>query len=333
MRIFTNDEATVNCLRRADGRVRAIAWHGALSFGKLPVGEDLDAFAADRARTFAEAGWDEDGVVEADGVLLGAELREAVVSEQGLTLLFGGSLGDQLQLAHIVYWLSSAGADAVSRVKLMVVDGPLSVFDDGALHAESLAASSLGEDNLRSYREAWLGFTAADPRGAEMVFRRLVEGHARPSLASAMERWLQELPSVENGLSITEAQILEAAKLGIAAPLELFRAVQETELVAFRTNWEFWQILDRLCSGEEPLLELSDGSRFLCPPRVLAWTAFQSQALVPTERGLAVLAGERNYAQGEYPERWLGGSLISGASGCFWDYGKRAVVGGSMASS
>ncbi|EDY82897.1 hypothetical protein VDG1235_2520 [Verrucomicrobiia bacterium DG1235] len=326
MRIFTNEVATVNALERADNRVEAVAWEDPLAFGRLVSGNDLDAFATARSFAYAAANWDEDNVIEADLKLRNEELKEAFGSGGEVCLLFGGSLVDQLRLAQILSWLSERSEDERAQARLMLVDGSLSVFEGGALLEIARVAEPLSAGMLGLYSRAWDAVSGTNPLAVEAVLERAAaEGFS--SLATGLSRWLQELPSVENGLSITQMQILDAVRLGVSSPQALFEAVQATEAPRFRINWEFWQLLDGLCASEQPLLEVAGGGDFLCPPAELAFEAFHAQSFKLTERGAAILEGRGNCLNGPFPERWLGGAKIDAESPFFWDYANRRVVG------
>ncbi len=326
MRIFTNEVATVNALERADDRVKAFAWQDPLAFGRLLAGNDLDAFANARSFAYAAAHWDEDNIVEEDFKLRNMELSSAFESGEDVCLLFGGSLTDQLQLAQILGWLSERPIPEQAKAKLMQVDGPLSVFGDGALLEIAKVAETIPAGIHAIYAIAWDAVSGSDPFAVEAALERaLSEG--LESLAAGLARWLQELPSQENGLSISQLQTLDAVRLGVTSPRALFAAVQATEATPFRINWEFWAVVDGLCSGSDPLLRTVSGNPFLCPPRDLAFESFDAQVLELTERGEALLEGRGNYLGGSFPERWLGGFKIDAESGVFWDYATRRVVG------
>lgn len=325
MRIFTNDVATANALERADSRVNAVAWTDPLAFGQLVSGNDLDAFASTRSFAYAAANWDEDNLVEDDLKFRNASLVEAFESKEAVHLLFGGTLADQLSLAQILGWLSERPIAEQARARLMLVDGPLSVFEEGALLEISKAGEAIPATTHALYAVAWDAVSGDDPVAVEAALERAAsEGLA--SLEAALLRWLKELPSLENGLSITQQQTLDAVRLGINSPRELFESVQETESLPFRTNWEFWQVLDQLCRGDDPLLKVASGDSFLCPPKDLAWEAFHAQRFQLTDRGLAVLEGRSNFLSGSFVERWLGGAKIDQESGVFWDYAEERVV-------
>ncbi|MBK1880184.1 hypothetical protein [Pelagicoccus mobilis] len=332
MRIFTNDVATANALERAEGRVVAVAWQDPLAFGRLIAGNDLDAFANARSFAYASAHWDEDNVVEDDLKLRNAELLAAFESESEVYLLFGGSLADQLSLAQILGWLSERPINEQAKARLMTVDGPLAVFDDGALLEIAKAGEIVPAGTHAIYAVAWDAVSGADPTEVEAALER-ASSEGLSSLATGLGRWLQELPSVENGLSISQMQVLDTVRLGIGDARELFRQVQSTEATPFRIDWEFWQVVDGLCSGADPLLTTASGQPFLCPPKDLAFEAFDAQVLELTERGRAVLEGRSNYLSGPFAERWLGGAKIDGESPWFWDYASRKVVGAAAAGA
>lgn len=330
MRIFTNDVATANALERADSRVVAVAWQDPLTFGRLIAGNDLDAFATARSFAYAGAHWDEDNVVEEDLKLRNAELRAGFESESEVYLLFGGSLAEQLGLAQILGWLSERPINEQAKARLMLVDGPLTVFDDGALFEIAKAGEVVPAGTHAIYAVAWDAVSGADPFEVEAAMER-ASSEGLSSLATGLGRWLRELPSVENGLSISQMQVLDAVRLGVGDPRELFRLVEATEATPFRIDWEFWALLDGLCAGEDPLLRVVSGGSFLCPPRDLKFEAFDAQILELTERGRAVLEGRSNFLSGSFAERWLGGAKIDSESGLFWDYAAGKVVGAAAA--
>jgi len=332
MRIFTNDVATANALERADGRVVAVAWQDPLTFGRLVSGNDLDAFADSRSFAYATASWDEDNVVEADLKLRNADLVSAFESEDAVYLLFGGSLADQLSLAQILGWLSERPINEQAKARLMSVDGPLSVFDEGALVEIAKAGEIISANTHAIYAVAWDAVSGSDPIQVEAALER-ANSEGLSSLATGLGRWLQELPSLENGLSITQIQVLDAIRLGVSDPRELFLAVQATEATPFRIDWEFWSVVDGLCFGDDPLIRVASGNAFLCPPRDLKFEAFDAQVLELTERGRAVLEGRGNYLSGPFAERWLGGAKIDAESPWFWDYAARKVVGAAPAGA
>lgn len=325
MLIFTNDVATANALEKADSRVTAVAWQDPLAFGRLIAGNDLEAFASSRSLAYASAHWDEDNAVEEDLKLRNIQLIDAFASQKEVRLLFGGSLSEQLSLCQILSWLSERPVSEQAKARLMQVDGPLSIFGDGALLDIAKAGELIPAGVHAIYAIAWEAVSGPNPIEVESALER-ANNEELSSLSAGLLRWLQELPSLENGLSISQMQVLDGVRLGVDDPRELFALVQSTEAAPFRINWEFWRVLDELCSTDEPLLRTVSGSKFLCPPRDLAFEAFYAQRLEMTERGRAVLEGKSNFLSGPFAERWLGGTKIDSESPYFWDYSSRKIV-------
>src|SRR5215467_10130803 len=63
--------------------------------------------------------------------------------------------------------------------------------------------------------EAWLGLTSDDPRPLAALVRTGTP--ALPIMAPALHRHLRELPSVENGLRLTEQLVLQSVAEGTPA--------------------------------------------------------------------------------------------------------------------
>jgi len=140
-----------------------------------------------------------------------------------------------------------------------------------------------------------------------------------------MARLLWELPSSENGLSLTECQILDAVALGVARPKDLFEAVSQAENRVLYNDWEFWALLEGMFLGAQPLLEIDDRGSFLRPPLELAWTDFEGQQFRLTDGGKRIL----NRQEGDWGalgERWLGGTKIDAESVWRWDYGNGRLL-------
>jgi hypothetical protein len=124
---------------------------------------------------------------------------------------------------------------------------------------------------------AWAAFSSEDPAAIEMLLAG--DTSALPFLAGALRRHLQQLPSVENGLTRTERQILEVAS--------------EDEHT-FRTLF--------------PALARREGRIFLGDDRVRGWIRGLVECRTPllaveggvyrvTDAGREVLAGRADHVQ------------------------------------
>jgi len=316
MIVFTNDEATVNALARASKELDAWAWSEALHVGPVGKTYDLDTFARDRALVFQYHGWDESLEAESDFALRNDALRRALAGGREIVLLFGSGIRDQLALARLATWLNTQAKDALDRVRISVSEHNLASETDEALGDRALRAEVPDRGRLNEYESVWTSFVSDDPTGLGKCCRSLEGG----PLKTAAHRLLREFPSSDNGLSLTECQILDAISLGANEPLVLFEACKETESSPFLSDWEFWAVLERMTLGASPLIEIVDRDTFLCPPKALSCKIFQEQRFVLTAFGERVLKGEQHYGSADFQDRWIGGAHLSKNRLWFWDY-------------
>lgn len=317
MIVFTSDEVSENALALTGRSLDMWAWSEALHVGPIGKTHDLVTFARDRALVFQYHGWDESKEVEADFTARNEALIDALENEEEeIVLLFGPGIRDQLSLARLAAWLKAQASQALARVKISVEGGALAAESGEALWNRIDRAESLEDTKFDVYESVWTAFVSDDPTKLEACLQSLEEG----LLKDAVDRFLREYPSVENGLSLSECQILDALSLGVTGPKELFEACRETESVPFLNNWEFWATLQRMTSGKSPLIETANGDSFMCPPRSLAWTAFEEQNLALTPFGERALKAEEHCGLDGFQERWIGGVQLAADRLWFWNY-------------
>lgn len=325
MRVFTNEDATAHALSRAGLPHEALAWRDRLAFGPLSAKAREDAFVELRASAFEAAGWDEYRVAAADFRLWFDGVLDVWESGEEIALVFGASLADQLKIGWIVDWIASRHATRAREARLILERRDPSGLEGDELLELLAGGEPIGARRVDGYRRFWRAAAGDDPSVWAGLMADLRAAPELEPLAAAAERWLQEFPSADNGLSLTECQILDAIALGVGRPLELFEAAQATEELPFRCDWEFWSIVDRLACGDAPLVGTDSGKAFLCPPKALAWEEFRAQRLVLTGRGEAALRGGAENAAAGLPQRWLGGALLGGATEWRYRYGTRAL--------
>ncbi|HEX6994711.1 MAG TPA: hypothetical protein VF339_11270 [Gammaproteobacteria bacterium] len=168
--------------------------------------------------------------------------------------------------------------------------------------------------------DAWRALASADPRPLAALMRTGTP--ALPLLAPALHRHLRELPSVENGLSFTEAMVL-----GLLAERE-----QSLERIFVLLN----AVVDPL-PGQGDLevlrrvltMEHASGHVFTRRPGVdragrarPPWT----DVLAITELGRAVLEGHVDFGSLKPPARWVGGVEVGpGKPDWRWDERRKDV--------
>ena len=151
---------------------------------------------------------------------------------------------------------------------------------------------------------AWNALASADPTGLAALVRSGTPD--LPLLAPALQRHLAELPSTQNGLSLTEAMVLELLAEEPHSLNRLFgRLTHEIDPLPGQGDS---QLRDRVLDMEaatdlvftrEPGLDSGGRSR---PP----WT----DVLTITGLGRRVLAGDVDFTSLDPPARWVGGVEI-----------------------
>ncbi|HEX9439435.1 MAG TPA: hypothetical protein VF909_07135, partial [Roseiflexaceae bacterium] len=90
-------------------------------------------------------------------------------------------------------------------------------------------------------------------------------------------------------------------------------------------SW-LWGYIASLCDTHDPLLRRDDGGPFTLPSEQDRHDDFLAQALVLTERGRAVLAGQADRIR-DGIDRWLGGVHLHGPDAAWrWDRQQRRIV-------
>ena len=316
MIVLTSDGVAANALIRTNLALDCWAWSEALHIGPIGKTNDLETFARQRAVVYGSLGWDECQEVEVDFGLRNEALKRAVDGGQEIVLLFGKGIRDQLPLARLLAWLADRASFALGRVRLALSNTDVQQTPGEVLDELVHGARTVSMAQVRQYESFWGAFASSDPMDLENWRRGSEEG----LLAEAAERLMQEFPSSDNGLSLTECQILDILSLGVESPWEVFERFLETENAPYLNDWEFWLVLERLMQGYTPLATLGEGDSFLRPPKDLAWKPFQNQRIKLRLRGERVLAGEEHYGQLDFRERWIGGVRLHSESLWYWDY-------------
>lgn len=136
------------------------------------------------------------------------------------------------------------------------------------------ARTGIGTAHLDAARLAWEALSSPDPTRVDDV-RRDARLAVLPHLSAALVRWLEEWPSVQDGLGRTERAMLDglsAATSGCTSA-DLVAYVSAQEERPWLGDTMAAAMLPRLARGDRPLVTANDGRWHL------------------TEAGRAVLAG------------------------------------------
>ena len=319
----TNGDAAAGKILRMRVGDQVVPWRDALHEGPVPDGlSDAELLEA-RTRFIGERGWEDIGLARARMQWRDATLAEAPQHGE-VVLWFEHDLCDQLQLIQVLDRLARDEGGR-PRVSLIVVEDYLGPMDPDRLRDLFPKRVPVTDPQLELACEAWAAFRAPDPT----AIVRLLEGDtsALPFLAGALRRHLQQFPSVKNGLSRSESQILEALADGPRTLKDAFVASHgEREEALFLGDVIWLGYVAELGAGAEPLVTLDDGSPIVVPRRAQEAGELWPRSACITEAGRATLEGRRDRVRTAGIDRWLGGVHLEGREARWrWDEAARTL--------
>lgn len=209
---------------------------------------------------------------------------------------------DQLFLIRVLASLSSVPR-RLELIEINQVPGVQRFIGIGQLAPDLLAwlwpqRRPLGEDALALAREAWQAYTASNPSEWAKLAAR--QHPVLPLLGPALARQLQELPGVDDGLSLTQRLVLRilAAEGELAAGKVFGQLMMSYEPLPYLGDQMFHALLQALIHAPRPLLvEAPDDD-------------WRQRHLRLTELGEQVLLGRSNWLDQSPADRWVGGVHI-----------------------
>ena len=230
---------------------------------------------------------------------------------------------DQLVLLRLLAHYADAKRPRV--LELIVVDefpGGERFLGIGQLPAEALRLIWFGRKPVTSAqlalgRDGWLALSNDDPRDLAALARSGTP--ALPVMAPALHRHLRELPSVENGLGLTQQLVLQILAEGSATLNRVFHVLhKEREPLPWIGDLGLRDVVNNMLKTTEPPL-----TRVMPPPGAREFL----QQLTITPVGIALLRGERDWHTLQPPPRWVGGvNVRAGIAGWRWNESTREVV-------
>ncbi|MBD8891794.1 DUF1835 domain-containing protein [Roseibium litorale] len=228
---------------------------------------------------------------------------------------------DQLLLVKVLAQLKAAGADSrkVELMSLHCFPGITKFIGIGQLSPAALRhmyakreAVSAGAYQLAG--KAWEALTAPSPLPLYELAARKTP--FLPYLPDAIERYLAELPGLDDGLSFTERSILQILQNGPRPWGRIFRKfMQDTDPLPFHGDLMFYADLLRLTRAEVPPL------RALPQNGDEEWGQHMFEL---TGAGRLLLDGDRDFKAYGPAERWNGGVRCFGDPDWRWDRIRRA---------
>jgi hypothetical protein len=237
-----------------------------------------------------------------------------------IVLWFEHDLFDQLQLIQVLDWLArqDLGKTRVSLINVGTFPGVTPFHGLGQLASERLESlfpqrKPVNPEQYDLAGEAWEAFRSPTPSQLVSLIRS--NPQELPFLQSALQRWLEEFPSVENGLSRSSRQFLEVAADGAKKnKRDLFVAASRKESAVFMGDSSaYWRIDWLATPASKPALH-REGDYYSI-----------------TDYGRALLENKADWLRDrENFEFWMGGvRFVKGGIVWRWDWRNRNVIAGT----
>ena len=278
--------------------------------GPVPAIDDLDEFIKVRAAYIAS-----DGNPPFDVAL--KQLRnmysglEAAKDYDAVYIWLEHDSYDQLILAKLLDFFSDISKRPTVLKLLCATHYPgVKIFNGlGQLPPEALRVlwqdfASINEDQFEIGRQAWTAVCSSNP---DLLRKVIAMGTPPlPTMANALKRHLQQLPSKQNGLNLTEQLTLQIlVEKGSMNAARLFGwYTNHYELLTFMGDTGYWEVLRDLARAKYPAIILDEQGKL---PK-----QWQVQM---TQTGEKLLNNELDWLQINTVDRWLGGIHLDNKTG------------------
>ena len=328
---LTNGSAVIPKMREAgiDGPI--VPWNDVLHEGPVPAGLNVAALRDVRAAFIAAGDGSYDEVVRSfaqrdaalDAAWGGAEAHARDADERSgaeahalhvdeIVLWFEHDLYDQLQIIQI---LDRLPVDRTPLVTAVPGDDYLSPQPAARFAGLFPARREVTSAQRVAAHDAWEAFRSNDPRAIVAALPRIT---ALPHLAPALVRHLQQFPAIENGLSRTEQQTLEAIARGVTLVPDVYVAANhDREEAVFMSDAAFLFHTHGLMKTDRPLIARAE-ARARATRAEAPHLTFDDELFL-TDDGKRVLDGQVDRVALCGIDRWLGGVHLTG-HGPVWRY-------------
>lgn len=285
--------------------------------GPVPSDSDLFQFLNTRAAFISEAF----GITLKDARnRLEREYSQLHSSHQyeRVVLWFEHDSYDQLILARVLhhFWKIQSFPKRLELICINSFPGIQRFVGLGQLSSEALRTlwarrRPITRQDLQLGHRVWKALTADSPEALIQIVN--TQTPEIPPMARALRRHLQELPWVNNGLSLTQQLTLEilAEKKTMAAGKVFGTLVLEKEPLPYLGDTMYWHVLTEMLQSNHPPFEITTES---------IEQPWYKRVLQLTETGRALVRGEVNWLEIGSCDRWVGGiHIISGQPLWMWD--------------
>ena len=333
----TNGDSAAEGLRQAQLGGNVLPWRDVLHDGPVPSTSSWAEFRATRARFLASRGA---GTVEEleQSFRDRDDCLDQLSADDDVVLWFEPDLYDQLQLCEILARLAERDAASRPQASIAPADrllGPLDAAGFSPLYANRRA---LSEGDIALGAAVWKEITCPDPASITKVSTAVAESQSGtryaanpaltlPHLAPALTRWLEQLPSFENGLNRSEHQISAVLSSGPCSLRDCYmRSHHDVEEWIWLGDWSFAWYVQQMSEVAHPLVVFADGSRITTESLEPFRNTFGSRQVQLTDLGGDVLAGKADAVDVNGIDRWFGGAHLRTVDHWRWDAQTKLAV-------
>lgn len=305
-----------------------VVWTELLVQGPLRPALGDDAFRAERAAVLSES----TGGARSPSQCL-ARLRRQDESlgrwrDHDETVLWvDACLYDQAILVQLLARFADV-PEALPRLRLVCADSHPEVPEFhglGQLSPTQLAGllpsrKPVTAAQLSLARRAWQALCSDRPYDVEAMARQPTA--ELPCLQAALRRWLEQYPSMENGLCRLQQEVLMALPaIGATNPPAVFVAVSALERPAFFGDTSLWRCINEMAFCRVPLVQVEGGE----PLPLWHTEGIGRRRLAITPEGRAAAAGRTDAVALNGIDRWIGGVHLRGDHDSPWRWNRAAA--------
>ena len=305
---ITNGDSAVNIMREAGIEGDFLSWRDVLHVGPVPANLSFANLSEIRAEYIANQGWGEVEMID-QSFQERLVLMSHIEKYEKIVLWFEYDLYDQLQLLEILNYLSEVSYD-LYKISMVCTENYL-----GRLTISEMASMQKYEEPVSTAQRqlavhAWDAFRSPTP--LEWATLLIEDTSALAFVKGTVLRMLEEYPSVQNGLSRIQQDILEIVSQGEEMLVKIFVAQQEREERVFLADTVFMGIVNEMLDPNSALLTSEYGEKLTLP--------FSPEKKVKiTAYGLEILYGTQHWLEKHKIEKWLGGVHLNPQDIWLWN--------------
>lgn len=232
------------------------------------------------------------------------KLKQAAQQYERIVLWFEHDGYDQLILAKLLsFYARNNMPEMLEMISINHFPGSARFIGLGQLPPEAIRLlwqqrQSVNQQQLKLGTRVWSALGESSPLPLSEVIKSK-DIRYLPDMRAALRRHLQELPSVKNGLSLTEQLSLEMLNEESRTAGQLFKKLTtERDPLPWLGDIMYWFILQSMMQVSQPVFEISE-----CDLK----KPWHERLLTITDTGKKVLTGTQGWLSLNPPDRWLGG--------------------------